>query len=76
MRQKMIRLEANELVEQMARQPENSKKEFARILAKKWPHLASNIAQYIDVELMDQEAKKGIWSDFAEEGLAKEMEAK
>ena len=54
----MIRLEANELVEQMARQPENSKKEFARILAKKWPHLASNIAQYIDVELMDQEAKK------------------
>ena len=44
----MKRLEANELVEQMARQPEDSKKEFARILAKKWPHLASNIVQYID----------------------------
>ena len=32
--------------------------------------------RYIDIELMDQEAQKGIWSDFAEEGLAEEMEAK
>ena len=72
----VMKLEANELVEQMARQDEDSKKEFARILAMKWPHLASNIVQYIDIELMDQEAQKGIWSDFAEEGLTKEMEAK
>ena len=40
----VMKLEANELVEQMARQDEDSKKEFARILVKKWPTLASNDA--------------------------------
>ena len=49
----VMKLEANELVEQMARQDEDSKKKFARILVKKWPTLASNVASYIDYELMD-----------------------
>tara|TARA_B100001057_G_scaffold493957_1_gene589494 strand:- start:24 stop:203 length:180 start_codon:yes stop_codon:yes gene_type:complete len=51
----MLKLTGKELVEQLARQSEESKEEFAKTLVQKWPLMANNIVNMIGYEIQDQD---------------------
>jgi len=51
----MLKLTGKELVEQLARQSEESREEFAKTLVQKWPDMANNIVNMIGYEIQDQD---------------------